>query len=282
VILIDYNAIAISNVIATKLQVDENIIRHQILNSIRIHRAKHTAKCGEVVICCDASNYWRKDDFPQYKHSRGKTRDTDKIDWDELFRIIELVLSELRDNFPYKVIRIDRCEADDIIAELCEHTQEFGQYERMMIISGDKDFAQLQKHDNIAQYAPVQRKFIKEDNAKGFLAEHILKGDAADGIPNVLSQDDCFVEGIRQTPLRRKVVDQLLADPNALGEDVYRNIQRNTKLIDLTQIPVSLKEQIINSFNSQQPAANKGKVLNYLIDKQCRLLIESAGDFING
>ena len=279
-ILIDYNGIAVSNAVAMGLGVDEDTIRHMILNSIRIHRVKHNAKCGEVVICCDARNYWRRDDFPAYKHSRKKAMSASKLDWTELFRVIEMVLKELEENFPYKVIRIDRCEADDIIGELCEYTQEFGQYEKVMIISGDKDFAQLQKYDNVAQYAPVQRKFIKEDNPKQFLDEHVLKGDTSDGVPNVLSADDCFVEGTRQTPLRKKLFDQLVADPKALGEEVYRNIQRNRRLIDLSETPDSLKKDIINSFTSQDPSANKGKVLNYLIDKRCRLLTEIAGDFI--
>jgi hypothetical protein len=282
VILIDYSGIAISNVFAMKTQIDEGLIRHQILNSIRGHRAKHVAKYGEVVICADANSYWRRDVFPQYKFKRAGVREASKIDWDTLFPIIELVLKEIEDNFPYKVIRIDKCEADDVIAELCEYTQEFGQYEQVMIISGDKDFAQLQKYDNIAQYAPIQRKFIKEPDAEGFLAEHILKGDSVDGIPNVLSPDNCFVEGTRQTPLRKKAADALLQDPRALGEEIYKNYQRNKELIDLTQMPAPLKEQIINSFNSQDPSANRGKVLNYLIMKQCRLLIESAGDFVNG
>ena len=279
-ILIDFNGIAVSNAVAMGLEADEDVIRHMILNSIRLHKTNHQMKCGDVVICCDAGNYWRRDDFPAYKHSRKKAMNDGKRDWTELFRIIELVLSEIQDNFPYKVIRIDRCEADDIIGELCAYTQEFGQYEKVMIISGDKDFAQLQQHKNVAQYAPVQRKYIKEENAKQFLDVHILKGDSSDGVPNVLSADNCFVEGTRQTPLRKKILDQLLDDPRSMGEEIYRNIQRNTRLINLAFTPDTLKQEIINTFNEQDPSANKGKVLQYLIDKRCRLLTEIAGDFI--
>jgi hypothetical protein len=282
-ILIDYNGVAVAGAISGARYGNdqgEDSIRHSILNSIRTHRAKHVAKCGEVVICCDARNYWRKESFPQYKAKRKQAMDDSKQDWDELFRCIELVLNELQDNFPYKVVRVDRCEADDIIGVLCEQTQDFGKYEQMMIISGDKDFAQLQKYSNVQQYAPVQRKFIKEDNAQEFLAEHILTGDRIDGIPNVLSADNCFVEGTRQTPLRQPVIKKLLADPQSMGPDVARNILRNKRLIDLSETPDPLKREIINNYDSQDASANSGKVLNYLIDKRCRLLTEVAGDFI--
>jgi hypothetical protein len=59
-ILIDYNAIAISNVVTQKLDIDENLVRHMILNSLRMYRSKHRAKYGELVICTDGSKNWRK------------------------------------------------------------------------------------------------------------------------------------------------------------------------------------------------------------------------------
>lgn len=52
-------------------------------------------------------------------------------------------------------------EADDIINSLVEYTQEFGNYEKVMIISGDKDFAQLQKYSNVDQYSPITKSLLK-------------------------------------------------------------------------------------------------------------------------
>jgi len=277
-ILIDYNAIAISNVVTQKLDIDENLVRHMILNSLRMYRSKHHHKYGELVICTDGKKNWRKDAFPNYKFKRKDARKESKMDWNELFRITNMVLEEIKENFPYKVVENDHCEADDIIGVICEDTQEFGRHQPVLIVSSDKDFVQLQKYDNINQYSPMKKKFIKEETPRRQLMELIMKGDQADGIPNVLSNDNCFVEGIRQTPLRKNILDELIKDPKAKGEEVYRNYLRNKKLIDLSETPETVKEDIIYNYESQKPANQN--VLNYLVSKRCRLLIESVGDFV--
>jgi hypothetical protein len=277
-ILIDYNAIAISNVVTQKLDIDENLVRHMILNSLRMYRSKYHRKYGELVICTDGSKNWRKEAFPNYKFKRKDARKESKMDWNELFRITDMVLQEIKENFPYKVVENVNCEADDIIGVICEGTQDFGNYEPVLIVSSDKDFVQLQKYDNINQYSPMKKSFIKEPTPRRQLMELIMKGDQADGIPNVLSNDNCFVEGIRQTPLRKNILDELIKDPKAKGEEVYRNYLRNKKLIDLSETPETVKEDIIYNYESQKPA--KQNVLNYLVDKRCRLLIESVGDFV--
>jgi 5'-3' exonuclease len=279
-ILIDYNAIAISNVLTQKVELDENLIRHMILNSIRIYRKKYKNEFGEIVITNDGSNNWRREVFPQYKFKRKSSRDDSKIDWDELFRITNLVFDELVEYFPYKVIKHDRCEADDVIATLCEYTQEFGNWEKTLIVSSDKDFIQLQKYDNVYQYSPMNKRMIKEKNPRLQLMELILGGDSSDGVPNVLSNDNVFVEGIRQTPLSKKKKETLIQDQESLGDEIYRNFQRNKLLIDLSSTPEKFKKEIINNYNSQDKSENKKKVMNFLINKKCRLLLEETGDFL--
>lgn len=279
-ILIDYSAIAISNVVTQKLDIEEDLIRHMILNSLRMHRAKHRQKFGELVLCIDGSKNWRKEVYPQYKYKRKDARKQSKMDWSEVFRIMNMVKEEIKENFPYKVVEVDEVEADDIIGVLCEDTQEFGRNEDVMIISGDKDFAQLQKYKNIHQYSPITRKYIKEATPRKQLMELILKGDTADGIPNVLSGDDVFVDGERQTPLRQSKIDELINDPKSLGEEVYRNYLRNKKLIDLAETPEPLKEKIIYNYENQDKWDNKSKVFPYLVEKRCRRLLEDVKDFI--
>ena len=279
-ILVDYSAIAISNVVTQKLDIEEDLIRHMILNSLRMHRAKHREKFGELVLCIDGSKNWRKEVYPQYKHKRKDARKESKMDWSEVFRIMNMVKEEIKENFPYKVVEVDEVEADDMVGVLCDYTQEFGQYEEVMIISGDKDFAQLQKYKNIHQYSPITRKYIKEATPRKQLMELILKGDTADGVPNVLSGDNVFVDGDRQTPLRQKKIDELINDPKALGEEVYRNYLRNKKLIDLTETPEPLREKIIYNYENQDKWDNKSKVFPYLVEKRCRRLLEDVKDFI--
>ena len=279
-ILLDYNAIAIGNVAVQRLAADEGLIRHMILNSIRMYRQKFHKEYGEMVIVADGMNNWRKEAFPQYKASRRKKRDESSTDWNEVFRIINMVREEIQENFPYKVMHEDGCEADDVIAQLALETQEFGKYEPVMIISADGDFKQLQVHKNIKQFSPLLKKFVVEKNPRLYLKEHILKGDAGDGVPNVLSDDNVFIDGRRQGILSAKKKAALLDDPRALGDEIYRNYQRNQQLIDLTNCPESVKESIINNFEQQDPWGNRPKVFPYLVQKRCKLLIECVGEFI--
>jgi hypothetical protein len=283
-IILDFNAISIASIIVQKVSMDENLIRHMILNSIRMYRTKFKKEYGEIVLATD-SRSWRKDYYPEYKANRKVSREKSDMDWNEAFRIITMIREEIKENFPYKVVHIEGCEADDIIGTLVENTHEFGNYENVLIVSGDKDFVQLQKYNNVRQYSPIRKGFIDEPNPKLYLMEHILKGDAGDGVPNVLSDDDVFVnEEKRQKPLSKKKMDTIIKDISdgelLYAASWYRNYSRNKKLIDLAETPEAIKTEIINNFTQQDPYHNKGKVFPYLIAKNCTQLIESVQEFI--
>lgn len=280
-IIIDYNAIAIANIITQKLDVQEDMIRHMILNSIRMYNKKFRKEYGQMVIATDSSN-WRREVFPQYKFKRRDGREESSLDWNEIFRIINLVFEEIGDNLPYKTLKIDGCEADDIIGTLVERTQEFGQHDDVMIVSADKDFIQLQKYNNVRQFSPMTKKFIQDSNPRRYLFDQILKGDSSDGVPNVFSGDNTFVDGIRQSPMTKKKMEYFFENAenleSVMESEVYRNYIRNKTLIDLSQTPEELKNTIINRYDNQK-ISHKSKVLNYLIKKRCKLLIESVEEF---
>ena len=283
-ILIDYNQIALSNIIVQKLN-DENMIRHMILNSIRMYNKKYRDQYGQMVICCDGMNTWRKQYFPQYKAARKKNRDQQSdTDWPEIFRILNLVRDEIKENLPYKVIHLEGCEADDVIGTLALQTQEFGKDEPVKIISSDKDFIQLHRFKNVSQFSPMQKKEVTDKNPHIYRFNHIMKGDKGDGIPNIKSADNVFVESIRQTPISAKQLQEWLDNAenlkDVLGDELYRNYQRNKTLIDLTEIPENISEMIINTFNDSKKPMQM-KALNYLIKKRCNLLIESVEEFYN-
>ena len=282
-ILIDFSGIAIATIAVNKVN-DESMLRHMMLNSIRMYRTKFKKDYGEVVLAIDSGNNWRRNYFPQYKANRRKDRSESDFDWGEAFRILHMVHEEIKENFPYKVIKIDECEADDIIGTLVENTQEFGEYEDVMIVSSDHDFKQLQKYPNVKQFSPMMKKAVVEDNPRMNLTLKILTGDGGDGVPNVLSDDDVFVEGRRQTPLSKKKKEAILEDLSE-GELLYaaswyRNYCRNETLIDLTKTPDRLKEKILEEYKNQDPLKNKGMVLPFLINKNMKMLIESVEEFI--
>ncbi len=282
-IIVDYSGICLATIIVNKV-LDEQMIRHMTLNSIRMYNKKFKDQYGDMVLACDGANNWRRQAFPQYKFKRREGRGESTFDWNEAFRILHTIKDEIKENFPYKVIHEDGCEADDIIGTLVEQTQEFGNYEEVMIVSSDGDFKQLQQYDNVKQFSPMTKKLVKDDNPRLNLIDKILRGDTGDGIPNILSDDNTFVEGLRQTPLSKKKKDAIIEDL-AEGELLYaaswyRNFQRNETLIDLTKTPQDLKQNIINSYEAQDPWKNKGKVFPYLVAKRMNRLIESAQEFI--
>ena len=284
-ILLDYSQIALSNIIVQKLS-DEHLIRHMILNSIRMYNLRYRKDYGQMVICADGKRSWRYDYFPNYKAHRKGNRDNSDMDWNEIFRVLNMVREEIKENLPYKVIQFDDCEADDIIGALTYNSQEFGQNEPIMIISSDKDFIQLQKFNNVKQFSPIQKKAVTTDHARTYLFEHICRGDPGDGIPNILSKDDAFTDkSSRQSPLRQSVVEFYMENSDVEGMnmpiEVFRNFQRNKTLIDLNEIPEHIYNSIVTKFNEQKPA-HRMKVLNYLIKKRCNNLIESVEEFYNG
>ena len=286
-ILVDFNQVVIANLVKQisprNPEIDEDLVRHMVLNSLRLYRRKFTEEYGELVICCDDKNNWRKDFFPLYKANRKKDRGESSLDWPKIFEVLDNIKQELRDYFPYKVLQVERAEADDIIGSLC---QEFGYLgiapetaEQILILSSDKDFGQLQKFANVTQYSPVGKKFIRVNNPAQFLNEHILKGDRGDGIPNFLSEDDVFVEGKRSKPIRHaKLAEWSIHDPeDYCSESMMRGWQRNRVLIDLDCIPDNIREQVSVQFDTQNP--ERREMFNYFIKKRLKNLMEHIGDF---
>lgn len=282
-IIIDYSQISIASFYAQpNAELSEEFLRHMILNTIRMYSHKFKGEYGEVVIACDGGKSWRKGYFPQYKAHRKKAREESGMDWNLFFQYLNQIREEIKENFPYKVIHLEHIEADDVIATLVKETQEFGKNEPVMIISSDKDFIQLHKYKNVKQFSPIQKKMVTDPNPHMYLFEHVLRGDSGDGIPNVLSPDNTFVDGLRQTPITKKKIDAWLTKAedikSVMDDEVYRNYQRNKLLIDLDMIPKDYKESILFAFE-QQPVAPRARILDYLIKKRCKMLVESISEF---
>ena len=279
-ILIDMNQIAVANLMMNlkmnnSKTIDENMVRHMILNSIRMYRKEHYNEYGEVVLTWDSKHSWRRDYFPEYKASRRKGREESDLDWDDIFGTLNKIRNEIKENFPYKYIEVFGAEADDIIGFLCEENRD----EKIMIISGDKDFIQLQKYPNVTQWSPITKKQVNGFDPTIYLKEHILKGDTSDGVPNVLSPDNTFVDGLRQRPLsRKKIQSWLVGGGSDWNDEVKRNFQRNLTLIDLTKTPEELKNQIRLEYNNA-PHGDRSKLLNYFMQNKLKELTENIGEF---
>jgi len=280
-ILVDLNQTLISSLMVhgSKVEINEKLVRHIALSSLLHFKQKFGEEYGEMVLCDDGKDYWRKKIFPYYKQNRIARRKESPFDWKLIFRCLDLIKEELKAHFPYKFICVAHAEADDVIATLCEEYPS----EKKIILSNDQDLLQLQKFNNVRQYSPTQKRFLTVDHPKRYLLEKILRGDPGDGVPNVLSDDDTFMNANkRQTPLRTTRIEAWINDAKAfkdfLSEQPYQqNFRRNSITIDLSYVPEDIKQKVKEEFFQQKP--KKNDFLNYFIKHNLKLLATSANEF---
>lgn len=266
-ILVDYNQISISNLMAEMNKrktddIDFDLVRHMILSTILSYRTRWGEEYGEIVIACDNRRYWRREVFPNYKASRKKTREDSGYDWNTIFDCLGQVKSELDEFMPYPVIDVTGAEADDVIGTLAEYSQEndltehplFQEPKPFMIVSADHDFQQLQKWENVKQWSPIRKKFVEiTSTAQEILMEHIISGDKGDGVPNILSDDDVFVSGKRQRPIRKTLISEWKTQKPEewVTGDMVEGYIRNRTMVDLSQTPQNIKDEIVSQYELQ-------------------------------
>ena len=255
---------------------DKSMLRHMVLNSLRGYNLKFKHEYGATILCADGANPWRRGVFPNYKHSRRKSREEDTKDWSSLFKMIGEIREELALNFPYVILHIDGVEADDIIAVLVKENYT---KEKIMIVSGDKDFIQLHKYEGVKQYAPIQKKFVENPDPVKFLHEQIIKGDRSDGVPNILSADNVFLIKEKQRPINKKRLAEWADIENIpLGSETKKYYERNKKLIDLGEIPGHIYSDIKTKYDNYK-VNNRTLLLTYFIENKLKTLIENINDF---
>jgi hypothetical protein len=281
-IIFDYNQVAISNLMeqigSSRIAVEESLVRHMILNTIRTYVKKFKESHGpDVVIACDNRHYWRREIFSNYKAGRKKAREATGHDWNSIFECLGKIKQELKEYSPYRVIDVDGAEADDVIAVL---SSKFSATQKVMILSSDKDFAQLQRYPNVEQFSPILKKYIKEPLPHAQLKQLIIRGDKGDGVPNILSSDNCLVEGIRQKAITEaKIINWMNQSPEDFcNDEMLRNYRRNEMLIDLTKIPEKLVHSILDTYDTTQ-GKSKREFLNYMIANRLKNLIEVIDEF---
>lgn len=279
-ILIDYNQIFLANIFAQGKgdNINENLIRHTILSCTLSYKRAFGAEYGEIVFCSDGrGNYWRKSVYPYYKANRKKNREQSGLNWQPIFDSLNKIRYEIKEYMPYKMIAVETAEADDIIATI---VKAYYKKEQILILSGDQDFIQLHQYRGVRQYSPIQKKYIHHNDPQYYLREKILRGDPGDGIPNFLSDDDCFVSpDKRQKPLREQTLQEYLKKDILEYEDnLLKNYYRNEQLINLlSNIPASLSDEILKCFDGQ--VVTRSKMMEYFMKNGLKILMESITEF---
>lgn len=296
-ILVDYSQVALAAILTFQRELKgtesevKNLIRHVTLSTIKSYKKKYGKEYGELVICCDGRKYWRKEFFEQYKGSRKKNRDASDLDWKLIFDTLSEMREDIAKHFPWRVIHVDRAEADDVIAVMSKWLQEnqlvqeglVEETQKVLILSSDKDFKQLQLYPTVKQWSPMQKKYITatKQEIRDFMIEHIVKGDTGDGVPNILSKDDVFMVGERQKPMSAKRLAEFIDKgfDACKNDDERRNWHRNATLVDFQFIPEDVQKSIVDTYLSNKPNGDKMTVMNYLMEHRCRLLLEELEDF---
>lgn len=296
-ILVDYSQVALANILSFKSELTRgsdaeivNLIRHTTLSTLKYYKKKYGKEYGQMVICCDGRKYWRREFFEHYKAGRKKSRDASDLNWTLIFDTLSQLRQDLVENFPYKVVHVDRAEADDVVAVLAKYTQDnelvttglVEEPQETIILSSDGDFIQLQKYGNIAQWSPMQKKYVKANKKElheKYITHIVKAGD--DGIPNILSPDDIFIQGIRQKPISAKRLAEFMEKGfDACQNDVERrNWHRNETLISFDHIPVDVSTEILDTYLNSKPVKDKMKIMTYLVKHRCKLLLEEIEDF---
>jgi len=296
-ILIDYSQVALSAILTFQRELKgtpaeiKNLIRHVTLSTIKSYKKKYGKEYGQIVICCDGRKYWRRDYFEHYKGMRKAAREKSDLDWNLIFDTLSEMRDDLAKHFPYKVMHIERAEADDIIAVLTKYAQEnelvqeglVEEPQKVLILSSDKDFKQLHVYPTVKQWSPMQKKYVSatKKEIQEYIIEHIVKGDAGDGVPNILSKDDVFMKGERQKPMSAKRLAEFIEKgiDACRSDEEKRNWHRNAVLVNFDNIPPDVEETIVTSYISSKPTGDKMSIMNYLMKHQCRLLLNELEDF---
>ena len=273
-ILVDANQIAISHLmVRQKIENGINIdsVRKSIVRVLaRIHK-QFGPEYGKMILCYDDKNYCRSQVFPYYKKNRKQERETSKYDWDLVFSVLNKIRDEIRRYLPYYVIQVQGAEADDVIAAL---SRKHHLDDKILILSADKDFIQLQRYQSVKQYDPIRNRWIENEDPVQYLQEHIIRGDRSDGIPNILTCDDAIVNNKAQKKMSREKISALASmQPEDFTNYIrLRNWKRNSELIDFTKIPTNIVDNIIMTYNKTKvtPTIN----LQYFIDNDIQDLIE--------
>lgn len=264
-----------------------DISRHVYISSILGIQRKFKKEFGQIVLCLDSSPYWRTNVFPHYKANRKKGREESKIDWKASFNIFKELEQELVDIFPWKVVKANSAEGDDVIAALVHYLQDnettsggiFDEPQPSLIYAADADFKQLHRFKNVKQFNPIMKKWVAKPEPD-FLVEKIIRGDGGDGVPSVLCPDDFFIneDTGRAKPVTKKVIERF-KNGIGLADEEKRRFERNRLMIDLSLTPTDIRDEIVANYKTADATCDLQKIMNHLIQKRCRNLLNDIQAF---
>jgi len=202
-----------------------------------------TALNDTIIFALDGKNSWRKDYDKEYKANRREAREKHDIDWNYWFSEYDKLKQNLRENTPFRLIQIDRMEADDVIAVATRYYKD----KECIIVSSDSDYEQLTCFPNVKVFSPVSKKFKIVKNPYKLLAKKIEQERADNLLSPVLTEADYN---------KRKMLVDLTTLPDFVEDCCKKalDISQNHDIIDFKydrlKFP-SLHKRIIELFTKK-------------------------------
>lgn len=288
-LIIDFSNVAIQTTVMLWREnggvVTKDLLRGLIIRRLLSFDKQFNTTNKDAILALDSyGNYWRKDVFPLYKANRKKAKKPGEFSYVDYIPMVDELVQEFKENLKFKIVQVDRCEADDIIFVLTRrNSHENFNHNETIIISEDKDLlqAQYEADGRVFQFRPSTREQVTLDNEDGTsLFHHIIGGDSGDGIPNIFSDDDTLItEGKRQKPYTAKMKIRFAnvffnhyPEFRGLFTDVeYERFKRNKTLISLNSIPLELQDKIEEAYANAK--SNEIGMFNYLMKHKLTNLI---------
>lgn len=284
-ILLDFRQTVLANLMMGMgkgfhdVKIDEGILRHMTLKSLKTVSLKFKNEYGQLVIADEGKRVWRRDVFPYYKANRRKSRDDSPIDWKMVFDSLDKISAEVREFMPYAYVSDDRAEADDVIGVLARESRE----SKTLIVSGDGDFVQLQSIPGVKQWNHVKKSWVHSADPARSLKEKIIRGDTGDGVPNFLSDDDTLVSpGKRSKPiLSSRLEEWLEMEPDDIcdSDEKRRNWSRNRTLLDLSMTPPDISSSVTETYSAGPKNKSRSVMLDYFVEFGLKELSADVQDF---
>lgn len=260
VLLIDFNNLAVrcfftADVGGFTPAPEFQIWKYQVFNSIWSYVWKFE-ETNEVVLAVDAHKSWRKLFFKRYKESRKVTRDSSDVDWDTFHEQLNSLVEELREYLPFKTLKIENCEADDIIGVLCLSMRN----SNFVVVSNDEDYNQLcDPTGRVKIFNPKAKDFMRCDDPEYFIISKCLMGQSKDDIFNVKTSSDWGLTEETQKdgkPKRKpgfgpKTLEKVMKEGYEEWLKKHKledNFERNRVLIDFNKIPSTINKRIMSSY----------------------------------
>jgi 5'-3' exonuclease len=205
---------------------------------------KKIFKDSIIIFCMDTpkEQVWRTELKCDYKGDRFDM--SKKTNFGPTFKYTyNKIIPDILKNKNMFKLRINKLEADDLIATICKHLENTNI--NTYLVSGDEDFLQLgRKNLFFINFKTKKPKELTMEEAKLALHKKLLLGDKSDCIKSIFP---------KKFPVKTKkslveYIDQF-NEFIKTNKEVHKKYIENTKLINFDSIASELKKLIITEFN---------------------------------